>query len=164
MSSFICEYDLDNVSIDQEYTNHYVKGLEIVDGAKSNSQSGSKSTRSEFKSVTNSQALQKKLRCDLKDLNTISILTKELFEEPKKIVQEHDIALKSAIDWEIYVKNHYSEEEFGSIIGMVCYLENIENGFGHRNNEIWFHSERKKDTSEKLFREAKYGFEISKKS
>jgi hypothetical protein len=50
-----------------------------------------------------------------------------------------------------------------SIIGMLSYLDNIERGFGHKNDEELFKSERKDDTTGRLYEEAKKGFEFSKK-
>ena len=47
---------------------------------------------------------------------------------------------------------------------MLNYLQNIANGFGRYNNEVWFQNERKVDSSGKLFNEAQIGHKLSMKS
>jgi hypothetical protein len=89
---------------------------------------------------------------------------KELLEGCRNIIQEHELALRAAIEWEKNTEKNYNEDEFATIIGMVNYMQNIANGFGRYNNEIWFQNERKVDSSGKLFNEAQIGHTLSMKS
>ena len=91
-------------------------------------------------------------------------MTKELLVGSMNIIQEHELALKAAIEWEKNAEKNYNEDEFATIIGMLNYLQNIANGFGRYNNEVWFQNERKVDSSGKLFNEAQIGHKLSMKS
>ena len=96
--------------------------------------------------------------------NIESTVSQESLEGSRNIIQEHDLALKATIEWEKNAEKNYNEEEFATIIGMVNYLQNIANGFGGCNNEVWFQNERKVDSSGKLFNEAQIGHKLSMKS
>lgn len=74
-----------------------------------------------------------------------------------------DAAVEKANDWENEVDKVYGEEDALAIVGMLSYLENIEGGFGHRNDEKLFKSEKESDVNDVLYEEALKGFELSKK-
>jgi hypothetical protein len=65
-------------------------------------------------------------------------------------------------EWDISVRGNFSRREQLSIMGMLAYLENRLNGFGHRNDELHYACVRKEDVSGKLFEEATRGFEFSR--
>lgn len=73
------------------------------------------------------------------------------------------IAKSNAINWELGLDDKYNEEQVLSIMGMLAYMENMERGFGHRNDQQLYESERNEDVDDKLFMEACIGFEFFKK-
>lgn len=44
-------------------------------------------------------------------------------------------AIRKAGEWEIGLEKTYTEDEICDIMSILSYHENIESGFGHRNNE-----------------------------
>ena len=71
-------------------------------------------------------------------------------------------AYNDCLNWEIMVEEKYDEESALSIEGMLAYMENQYNGFGHRNDELTYNEERNNDMDGSLYKEACYGFELFK--
>lgn len=78
--------------------------------------------------------------------------------------EDYERAFKAACDWEMELPERYDEEKELSIISMLGYLDNIENGFGHRNDERLYRDERAADRTGKLFEEANRGLALSLES
>ena len=77
--------------------------------------------------------------------------------------KEYTAAMNAAAKWELDLDDRYSEDDALSIKGMLSYLENIECGFGHLNDEALFKSERQADSNGELYKEAVLGFTFSQK-
>jgi len=75
------------------------------------------------------------------------------------------IARSDATKWELGLDDMYNEEQVLSIMGMLAYMENVERGFGHLNDQKLYNSERieNADAGNKLFAEACAGFVFFKK-
>ena len=76
---------------------------------------------------------------------------------------KNSTAMNAAAKWELDLDDRYSEDDALSIKGMLSYLENIECGFGHLNDEALFKSERQADSNGELYKEAVLGFTFSQK-
>jgi hypothetical protein len=72
-------------------------------------------------------------------------------------------AMNVSAEWELGLETRYCEDDILTIMGMLGYLENIERGFGHLNDEALFKSERRADSTGELYDEAVRGFALSKK-
>ena len=79
--------------------------------------------------------------------------------QKKELDELYCAARKCAAVWELGLEGRYSEDELMSIMGMLSYMENIERGYGHLNDEAVFASERR---SGRLYEEAVRGFVLSK--
>lgn len=80
-------------------------------------------------------------------------------EEEKEI----KIAFDANVDWEINLESVYSEEEIISIINMLSYHTNVDNGFGRANDESLYRSEKRNDINGTLFDEAMRGLQLERK-
>eukprot|EP01041_Mallomonas_annulata_P009806 gene9806-20396_t len=76
--------------------------------------------------------------------------------------RQYAAAIKAAGEWECSLYARYSEKNIVSIMGMYSYLDNIELGFGHLNDENLFNSERRADISGRLYKEATLRSSFSK--
>ena len=84
-------------------------------------------------------------------------------KEEKKA--QYLIARSDATKWELGLDDKYNEEQVLTIIGILSYMENVERGFGHCNDQKLYNSERMEDADadNNLFAEACVGFAFSKK-
>ena len=75
----------------------------------------------------------------------------------------HDVAMENCRKWQLQAKYRYKTKDYISIISMLCYFKNRENGFGHHNDEEHFQRLRQADKNDMLYNEALEGFELSKR-
>ena len=145
-----------------------VSDLSTEDGTNLKSQCGRRIKLTDQWSQMKSKAAFSSVRtASSHGLNFNATLSKHSFEEATSesdsLTVQHDVAMKNASDWEDEVDKQYDEEDALTIMGMVSYLENIESGFGHLNDEKLFKSERQSDVHGILYEEAMKGFEFGKK-
>jgi len=77
--------------------------------------------------------------------------------------RQHKEAMRCAHDWELGLEAIYTEDEIVTIMNFLSYYDNAERGFGHRNDERLYQSERREDVDGKLHEEALKGFELHKR-
>ena len=158
-------------------TGHSLGGFTTMDGTNLNYPFGRKTTQIELKQKkTSRKSLKKSKRHFSVERKESSLRSKSnvmsnqrSFEEDlspkgiKDLEDEYAAVTKAANLWELDVEARYCEDEILSIMGMLSYLENIERGFGHLNDEALFKDERQADSDGKLYEEAVKGFEHFKK-
>jgi hypothetical protein len=84
-------------------------------------------------------------------------------EDGDIIRNEYMVAMNDARDWELELYSIYDEEEELTISILLGYLENVERGFGCRNDEAMYQSDMHFDVNGRLFDEACRGLELSTK-
>lgn len=85
-------------------------------------------------------------------------------EEYNLLKRQYDEAINKCGEWEYSLEGYFNEEQELDIISLVSYWSNQLNGFGHLNDEGEYKRICKEDVDGILYKEAKIGFEYSKKS
>ena len=158
----------DKESITPQSTIPCVECSPSVDGIEANCQFGKKTIPMTKKFKTTSTPSQITLKRPIstacqeysKNLNINFTSKEELFDNHDN---SYDVAMENCRKWQIQARDYYNTKDYISIISMLCYLKNRENGFGHRNDEEHFQRVRQSDKTGDLYREALKGFELSKK-
>lgn len=90
--------------------------------------------------------------------------TARLFNEAEAIVllSKYEDAINIGNMWEIGLETRYDEDQIESIMGMLSYMENKYNGFGHRNDEWLYKENKNSDVTGQLYQEACHAFNNSK--
>lgn len=84
-------------------------------------------------------------------------------EEYYLLKKQYDDAIKKDSDWECSLAGRFNEDEELDIMSLVSYWSNQLDGFGHLNDEQEHKRICKEDINGILYKEAKIGFEYSKK-